>query len=65
MYNVMVIPIVIGCLGGDMRQITNRIGRLIPEEKKARAISNKMVKKVLFESESIATKLLSGLIQEE
>ena len=61
----MVIPIVIGCLGGDMRQITNRIGRLIPEEKKARAISNKMVKKVLFESESIATKLLSGLIQEE
>ena len=48
-----------------MRHVLNRIGRLISEEKKTRVISNKMVKTVLFESESITTEVRSGLIQEE
>ena len=61
----MVIPVIIGCLGGHMRHVLNQIGRLISEEKKTRVISNKMVKTVLFESESITTEVLSGLIQEE
>ena len=42
-YNVMIIPIVIGCLGGGMRRVTNQIGWLISEEKKAIAILNEMV----------------------
>ena len=50
-YNVMIIPIVIGCLGGGMRQVTNQIGQVILEEKKTRATSNEMVKAVLFEYE--------------
>ena len=61
----MVIPVIIDCLDGHMRQVLNQIGRLILEEKKTRMISNKMVKTVLFESESITTEVLSGLIQEE
>ena len=52
-------------MGGHMRHVLNQIGRLISEEKKTRVISNKMVKTVLFESESITTEVLSGLIQEE
>ena len=48
-----------------MRHVLNQIGRLISEEKKTRVISNKMVKTVLFESESITTEVRSGLIQEE
>ena len=64
-YNVMMIPIVIGSLGGGMRRVTNQIGRLISDEEKTRAISNKMVKTVLFRSESITIKVLSGLMQEE
>ena len=64
-YNVMIIPIVIDCLGEGKRRVTNQIGRLITDEKKARAISNEMLKTILFESESITRKVLSGLIQEE
>ena len=61
-YNVMIIPNVIDCSGGGMRQVTNQMGRLISDEKKTRAISNEMVKTILFESESITRKELYGLI---
>ena len=44
-----------------MRQVANQIGRLISSKKKTKAISNEMVKAVLFESESITKKVLSGL----
>ena len=64
-YNVMIIQIVSGCFGEGMRRVTNQIGRLISDKKKTRAISNKMVKTVLFESESITRKVLLGLIQKE
>ena len=64
-YNVVIILIVIGCLRGGMRQVANQIGRLISSKKKTKAISNEMVKAVLFESESITKKVLSGLIQED
>ena len=60
-YNVMIIPIVIGCFGGGMRRVTKQIGRLISVEKKTRAISNEMVETVLFEKESLTRKVLSGL----
>ena len=30
-YNVMIVPIVIRCLDGGMRQVTNQIGQLIPD----------------------------------
>ena len=63
-YNVMIIPIVTGCVRASMRQVTNQIGRLISEKNK-RAILNNMVKTVLFESESITRKVLSRLIEEE
>ena len=55
-YNVMIIPIVIDCSGGGIRQGTKQIGRLISDKKKTRATSNKIVKLVLYESESIRKK---------
>ena len=62
----MIISMVIGCLDRGMRRVTNQIGGLISDERKTRAISNEMVKIVLFESETIMTrKVLSGQIQEE
>ena len=60
-HNVVIILIVIGCLRGGMRQVANQIGRLVSSKKKTKAISNEMVKAVLFESESITKKVLSGL----
>ena len=44
-----------------MTRVTNQTGRLILDEKK----TNEMVKTVLLENESITSKVLSGLIQEE
>ena len=35
-YNVMIIPIVIGCLGGDAGRVTNQIGWLISRRKQER-----------------------------
>ena len=64
-YNVMIILIAIGSLGGGMRRMTNQSGRPTSNKKKTRATSNKMVKTVLFESEIIARKVLPRLIQEE
>ena len=63
--NAMLIPIVNGCSGRGMRWATDQVGRLISDEKKRRAISKEMVKRVLFESESITRRVLPGLIQEE
>ena len=54
-YNVMIIPIVIDCLGRGIKHGTKQIGRLI-SDKKTRATSNKLVKLVLYESESIRKK---------
>ena len=71
-HKVMIIPIVTGCsgvfrcvtgcLGGGLRRVINEIGRIISDDEKTRAISNEMVKTVLFESKSITRKVLSGLI---
>ena len=57
-YNVITILIVIGYLGGGMRRVTNQIGCLILHEKKTRAISDEMGKRVLFESEVVTRKVL-------
>ena len=57
-YNVITILIVIGYLGGGMRRVINQVGCLISHEKKTRAISDEMGKRVLFESEIVTRKVL-------
>ena len=57
-YNVITILIVIGSLGGGMRRVTNQIGCLISHQKKTRAISDEMGRRVLFESEIVTRKVL-------
>ena len=64
-YNEMIISIVIRCLGGDLRRVTNQIGRLIPDKKKTRAILNEIVKTAQLESESIKRKVDRTDAQEE
>ena len=61
----MIIQIIIGCFGGDIIPFTNQIRQLLSDEKKTRAILNKMVNTVLFEGGRLTTKVLSGLIQKE
>ena len=61
-YRVMVVPLVIECLGGGIKQLTKDIKVLFKPED-VNSILSKMKKVVLWGSEAILRKLISGLIQ--
>ena len=61
-YRVMVVPLVIECLGGGIKQLTKDIKVLFKPED-VNNILSKMQKVVLWESETILRKITSGLIQ--
>ena len=58
----MVVHLVIGCLGGGIKQLTKDIKVLFKQED-VNNILSKMQKVVLWESETILRKITSGLIQ--
>ena len=65
-YDVKIIPLVIGCLGGGIKEIRKSVQELFDnDELITNKITVEMSKTVLFESESILRKVLSGLIQEQ
>ena len=55
-YRVEIVPIVIGCLGGGMKQVECQVKKIIKDEGGARWTCNEMLKAVLFESESMLRK---------
>ena len=57
-----VLPVVIGCLGGGMKRLKEDIRELFDDEKDLHRISREMQKTVLWESETIMRKMLSGLL---
>ena len=61
-YRVMVVHLVIGCLGGGIKQLTKDIKVLFKPED-VNSIYSEMLKVVLWESETILSKVTSGLIQ--
>ena len=61
-YRAMVAPLVIGCLGGGIKQLTKDIKVLFKPED-VNSILSEMQKVVLWESETILRKVTSGLIQ--
>ncbi|CAB4040788.1 Hypothetical predicted protein [Paramuricea clavata] len=63
-YKVKVIPTVIGCLGRGMKRLKDDIRELVNNEIKDLhcKISREMQKTVLWESETIMRKILSGLL---
>ena len=61
-YRVMVVPLVVGCLGGGIKQLTKDIKVLFKPED-VNSIYSEMLKVVLWESETILSKVTSGLIQ--
>ena len=61
-YRVTVLPLVMGCLGGGIKQLTKDINvSFKPED--LNSISSEMQKVVLWETETILRKITSGLIQ--
>ena len=63
-YTITVIPTVIGCLGGGMKELKEELRKIIDYEhdKEINAIAREMQQTVLWESESLIRKILSGLL---
>ena len=61
-YIVKMIPSVIGCLGGGMKQLKTDLKELFDNEKELDKTVYEVQKTVLWESESIIRKVLSGIL---
>ena len=60
-----VVPTIIGCLGGGIRELKESIREIFEYEnndKELEWISREMPKTVIWESESLIRKVLSGLL---
>ena len=64
-YEIVVVPLIIGALGGDMRQITKDMAKVCENGELLKRIVGEMQKTVLMDSETILRKVLSGLVQQE
>ena len=62
-YMVKIAPLILGCCGGGVNRLKLNIKKLIDNEKLVDKIICEMVKVTLMNSESIARKVFSGLIQ--
>ena len=62
-YKILILPVVIGCFGGGGDKVLHVLKELLPEN--ADRVLGEMTKVVLWESESMLRRVLSGLIQEE
>ena len=60
----MVAPLVIGALGGGIRQIMVDMGNIFENKDLLKRIICKMQKAALMDSETTSRKVLSGLVQE-
>ena len=64
-YNVVVVPLVIGALGGRVKEAIQQIERIFGKRDWGKRIVGEMQKTILMDSESIIHKVLSGLIRTE
>ena len=60
---VKVVPSVIGCLGGGLKRLKEDIKELFTDDKELECTCREMQKSVVWESETIMRKILSGLIR--
>ena len=68
-YNIMIVPIVIGTLGGGIKEVLHDVERVFSEhserERLAKITVAEMQKTILMDGESMTQKVLSGLMQHE
>ena len=68
-YDIVIIPVVIGALGGGIKEVLRDVERIFSErlerERLAERAVAEMQKTVLVDSESMVRKVLSGLVQHE
>ena len=64
-YKVVVVPIIIGCLGGGVDKTIREVRRIFENDELVKQIVGTMQKTVLMDSETTLRKIFSGLIQLE
>ena len=62
-YEIMVVPLIIGALGGGVKQIFSDMGKIFEDKNILNRTICEMQKTVLMDSETASRKVLSGLIQ--
>ena len=62
-YEIMVVPLIIGALGGGVKQIFSDMGKIFEDKNILNRRICEMQKTVLMDSETTSRKVLSGLIQ--
>ena len=64
-YEIIVVPVIIGALGGGMRKMMSNISRILEKDEVVKKTASDMQKTVLMDSETTLRKVLSGLIQRD
>ena len=64
-YEINVIPVVIGALGGGMKALKNELKKLFKDKDLVNKVAGEMQRAVLMDSGSIIRRVMSGLIQSE
>ena len=60
---VIVVPIIIGCLGGRIELTLKEVKRFFNSDQMTRKVAGTMQKTILMDIETLMRKILSGLIQ--
>ena len=63
-YDVKILPMIIGCLGGGMQRLAEQVAKIIKDKNDVEGVCQNMQKSVLVESETIMNKVISGIIQQ-
>ena len=64
-HKIMVIPLIIGVLGGGMKSALDELSNVSNKNELAKQVAGEMQRTILMDSESTIRKVLSGLIQGE
>ena len=64
-YRVEVVPVIIGCLGGGVKDATRAVRKIIGDDDSVIRIISIMQWTVLSERETIIRKVLGGVVQAE
>ena len=68
-YNITIVPVVIGALGGGIKEVLRDVERVFSEhseqERLAKITVAEMQKTILMDGESMIRKVLSGIVQHE
>ena len=63
-YNVEILPVIIGCLGGGIKRLEEQVAKIMKDKKDVEGLCQNMQKTVLMDSETIMKKFTNGIIQE-